>query len=1084
MPGQPPPKPRPHPFRAGPEPATGADPGPVGSARGGVPYAELDVTSNFTFLHGASHPEELVLRAGELGLEAIALTDTNTLGGIVRAHVAAREHGVRLVVGCRIVMRDPPGREVLVYPTDRASYARLCRLLTSGKRRAEKGECDLGLVDLLDHAKGLMALALPPDRPDPRFGEHLHRLREAFGEGLSLAIRRRYDGLDHAHTGRALEWSAACRVPLAATNAVLYHAPERRPLQDVLTCIRRGVRIDGAGYALAPNAERHLKAPEEMFRLFAGQAGALERSAEIARRCRGFSLDQVRYEYPHEIVPEGATPIGHLRDLVRLGAGSRYPGGVPQKVHDSLEHELALIDELNYAPYFLTVHDLVRYARTGEETPGTPPAGAWREILCQGRGAAANSAVCYCLGVTSVDPDRASLLFERFISRERNEPPDIDIDFEHERREEVIQYIYRKYGRQRAALTSEIISYRGRSAIRDVGKAMGLSLDCVDRLAKTLSWWDGGAVDEGALAAAGLDPRDRTIRLTLHLCRQIIGFPRHRSQHVGGFVMAHEALCELVPIENAAMPDRTVIEWDKDDIDAVGMLKVDCLGLGMLTCIRKAFELVREHHGRALTLASVPAEDAPVYDMICRADTVGVFQIESRAQMAMLPRLRPRCFYDLVIEVAIVRPGPIQGKMVHPYLRRRNGEEAVAYPNEAVRAVLGRTLGVPLFQEQAMQLAIVAAGFTPGEADQLRRAMAAWKRKGDLIERFGEKLMRGMAARGYDEDFASRCFEQIKGFSEYGFPESHAASFALLVYVSCWLKHHYPCAFAAALLNSQPMGFYQPAQIVRDAQEHGVEVRAIDMNASRWDCTLEPGAAGASALRLGMRLVRGLAQDHGEAVAAERDRAGPYASVDDLRRRIGMPDHALRALARADALTSLNLDRQHALWSVQVQPPEGAPLLDRLNPVEPPAVLPVLAPASVVAQDYQATGLSLRAHPVSFIRAELDRRRVMPARQLADEDMCAHGTRVRVAGMVLVRQRPGTASGIVFVTIEDETGIANLIVRPRVFERFKAAVRHASTLLVSGRVERAGAVVHVQVEHAGAIDHMLGGLESESRDFH
>ncbi|MCW5766815.1 MAG: error-prone DNA polymerase, partial [Phycisphaeraceae bacterium] len=806
-------------------------------------YAELSVRTNYDFLTGASHPEELVERAAELGLAAIAVTDTHTLGGVVRAHVAARQAGLPLVVGSRVLLRphEPgPPIGVLLYPTDRDSYGRLCRLLTIGKRRADKGDCVLTAHDLLELHAGLLAVVQPPATPDDAALRTMAALRGVFDDDrLSVAIARRLGPDDDERFWQARALAQRLDAPLAAVNDVLHHAPERRPLQDVLTCVRHGCTLADAGLRLQPNGERHLKPPAEMARLMAGCPQALARSVQIARRAGAFSLDCLRYEYPDEVVPPGATPMSHLAELTWAGARERYPRGVPEKVRAQILHELALIDELRYAPYFLTVHDIVRFARG-------------RRILCQGRGAAANSAVCYCLGVTSVDPDRISLLFERFISRERNEPPDIDIDFEHERREEVLQYIYGKYGRDRAALTAEIISYRGRSAVREIGKALGLSLDCTDRLARNLELWSDGTVPPERLAEIGLDPADPTIRRLAALCRQAAGFPRHRSQHVGGFVISRGPLCETVPIENAAMPDRTVIEWDKDDLDAMGLLKIDCLGLGMLTCIRKTMELVNAAPGPPrppLELHTIPPEDAGVYDMICRADTVGVFQIESRAQMSMLPRLRPRCFYDLVIEVAIVRPGPIQGKMVHPYLRRRNGQEPAWYPDERVRAVLGRTLGVPLFQEQAMALAIVAAGFTPGEADALRRAMAAWKRKGDLIVRFGRKIIDGMTARGYSTEFAERCVEQIKGFSEYGFPESHAASFALLVYASCWLKHHHPAAFGAALLNSQPMGFYAPAQIVRDAQEHGVEVRPIDVNASRWDCTLEhPPGGGPPAL--------------------------------------------------------------------------------------------------------------------------------------------------------------------------------------------------------------------------------------------
>jgi error-prone DNA polymerase len=1048
------------------------------------------VTSNYTFLCGASHPEELVRRAAELGLKAVAITDTNTLAGVVRAHVAAKEAGIALVVGCRLRLVEPEGLEVLVYPTDRASYARLSRLLTTGKRRAEKGDCRLMLADLFEASAGLWAVAVPPGGSAGAMGEfavHLRALHAAFGQRLSLAVWRTYGAGETERREAVARLSAETGVPLVVTNRVLYHHPERRPLQDVLTCIRLGTTVDAAGYALEANGERHVKPGWEVARLTADHPGALRRGLEVVAATRGFSLDQLRYQYPREVTPEGVEPIEHLRRLVEEGAKGRYPAGVPADVAGAIGHEMGLIAELGYAPYFLTVHDLVTFARS-------------RGILCQGRGAAANSAVCYCLGVTSVDPSRIQLLFERFISKERNEPPDIDIDFEHERREEVIQYIYGKYGRDRAALTAEVITYRGRSAVRDVGKALGLSLDAVDRLAKGLDWWESGAIDAERVRGLGFNPEDRTIRLLLHLCGQVLGFPRHLSQHVGGFVIADTALCELVPIENAAMPDRTVIEWDKDDVDAMGMLKVDCLGLGMLTCIRKAFELVRAHRGLDLSLATVPAEDPDVYAMLCRADTVGVFQVESRAQMAMLPRLRPRCFYDLVIEVAIVRPGPIQGKMVHPYLRRRNGEEAFSFPNEAVRTVLGRTLGVPLFQEQAMKLAIVAGGFTPGEADQLRRAMAAWKRKGNAIARFGAQLVAGMKARGYDTDFAERCFEQIKGFSEYGFPESHAASFALLVYVSSWLKHHEPAAFAAALINSQPMGFYQPAQIVRDAREHGVVVRPVCVNSSGWGCTLEPvdgaepGKGARLAMRLGMRLVRGLSERHAGALVAARVEGGAFTGVADVARRARLPVAALRQLARADAFASppISLDRRAALWAIQALKDEHLPLFDTGTDTDSApgedagaarAWLPKANGRTRVREDYHATGLSLKAHPMSFFREALAAQGVVTAWELSDAARCPNGRSVEVAGVVLIRQRPGTASGIVFITLEDETGIANLIVRPRTYDRCRAAARHSPYIRVRGRVERSGAVVHVQAVKIArlAVEEETAG--PRSRDF-
>jgi error-prone DNA polymerase len=1483
-------------------------------------YADVYVTSNYSFLRGASHPDELIEQAALLGHSAIAITDRNSLAGIVRAHVAAKELGVPLVVGCHLVMetnrhegtkaRRHEGTEfpqhtsshslpsclsggafvplnILVYPTDIASYGRLCRLLTIGKRRTEKGQCDLSLHDLIEHSEGLLAVAVPPPVLDQSFIEVLEGLRRTFDDDrLSLAASHLYGENDRGCLQQLASLSQHVRVPMVATNDVHYHVPERRPLQDVLTCIHHGCTISQAGFRLFANAERCLKSPEEMARLFAAYPEAIERTLEIAQRSRGFNLDQLRYQYPDEICPTGRTPIEYLADLTWRGAMERYGSNrhegtearrhegteqplkghevpshsvpsslracVPSKVLDQITHELKLIDELNYAPYFLTVYDLVIYARS-------------QGILCQGRGAAANSAVCYCLGITSVDPDRIDVLFERFISKERNEPPDIDIDFEHERREEVIQYIYRKYGRDRAALTAEVITYRGRSAVRDVGKAMGLSLDCVDLLAKDIDWWSDRVNQDERLRAMGLDPNEPTIQRVMALSQEILGFPRHLSQHVGGFVITRGPLCEIVPVENAAMDNRTVIEWDKDDIDAMGMLKMDVLGLGMLTCIGKAFGFINRRHegtearrhegvenenGRAfsqenhnvrdqdlsrphrmaeehdshanalsgvssyashgtiridhadaacsdidsfqhrrglcaaehgrlhqtspdcarltggtfhavrtgdqsghaqtesaspesarrngsrasrthpqsgkqaqeialrrhegtearrhgedeqfierqeapshfvpsclrasvpsrlpLQLHTVPPEDPAVYDMICAADTIGVFQIESRAQMTMLPRLKPRCFYDLVIEVAIVRPGPIQGDMVHPYLRRRNGEEPVTYPKEEVRRVLGKTLGVPLFQEQAMSLAIVAAGFSAGEADQLRRAMAAWKRTGDKFLRFEDKFINGMLSRGYERDFAQRCFNQLKGFSEYGFPESHAASFALLVYVSAWLKKHHPAAFAAALINSQPMGFYAPAQIVRDAQEHGVEVRPVDVNWSAWDCTLEnkrhegtearrhegmenengrtssqenhnvrdqdlsrphrmaeehgshsdalsgvspyadhgtiradhadaprsdldsfqhrrglrtakhgrlhqvsadcsrliggvvhpiragdrsshdrgestgtqsargnrsrasrthpqpgeqaqevifnerhegaearrhegieapweqctapshsvpsclcasvPSPARASVppyLRLGLRLIKGLQQTHADAIAAARRIHGPFNSIDALRRASGVPVSALRRLAKADAFGSMGLDRQSALWHVQALRDEPLPMFsDRIPPSRPNHDLPPVSPPRKVIHDYDSIGLSLKAHPLSFLREMLNQRRVTPARELSDEQHWAHGTRISVAGVVLVRQRPATAAGLIFMTIEDETGIANLIVRPNIYERYRQAARHGVGIVAHGMVERQGAVVHVLVRRLESMDDQLRDLLAPSRDFH
>ncbi len=1039
-----------------------------------TPYAELTVTSNFSFLRGASYPDELVQRAAQLGYRAVSVTDRNSLAGIVCAHVAAKDAGIPLLVGCRLVFTEPDWLSVLVYPTDRAAYGRLCRLLTLGKRRAPKGECHLTLTDLQEHQQGMLGVILLSREIPADVSSELRLLCDAFDDDrLSLAMARLFGPDDQEYLRRLDTITHPSKLPTVAVNDVHYHHPDRRVLQDVLTCVRHGCTVSEAGFRLFPNGERYLKPPDEMARLFADRPDALARTIEIAERARGFNLDQLRYEYPDETCPPGLSAMEHLERLTWDGAKERYPQGIPDKVRRQIAHEFGLIEELQYAPYFLTVHDLVTFARG-------------RGILCQGRGAAANSAVCFCLGVTSVDPDRIDVLFERFVSRERDEPPDIDIDFEHERREEVIQYIYGKYGRERAGLTAEVITYRRRSAVRDVGKALGFSLDAVDRIAKRVDSWEKNpfADSEGGdvpaqLTALGFDAHDATVRHFVRLVREIIGFPRHLSQHVGGFVMTRAPLCELVPIENAAMEDRTVIEWDKDDIEAMGMLKVDVLGLGMLTCLRKGLELVERHYGRSLTLATIPPEDPAVYDMMCNADTLGVFQIESRAQMTMLPRLQPRCFYDLVIEVAIVRPGPIVGEMVHPYLRRRSGEETFSCPNETIREVLGKTLGVPLFQEQVMALAIKAAGFTPGEAEKLRRAITAWTAKEDMA-RFPSRFVEGMIHNGYDRAFAEWCFQRFKGFSQYGFPESHAASFALLVYASAWLKCYYPAAFAAALLNSQPMGFYAPAQIVRDARDHGVEVRAIDVNHSHSDCTLEDDG---KALRLGLRMVKGLRKDEARAVVAAVHRSGPLASPFELGHESGASTSALIQLARADAFRSMHLDRRRVLWEVQRLRGHALPLLDSLPPPGSTAAIPAAPPALDVGQDYAAVGLSLKAHPVSFIREQLSRMGAMTAAQVKDSKGAPTGRLVTVAGIVLFRQRPGTAKGVMFMTIEDETGRVDLIVRPSVYERCRSAAVYAKLVRVRGKVERQGQVIHVLAHQLENIEQVTIELPRLSRDF-
>jgi error-prone DNA polymerase len=1028
-------------------------------------YVELAAASNYSFLRAASHAEELVGAAAALGYAAIGIADRNTLAGVVRAHVTAKEAGVRLLVGARLVPEDGP--EILCYPADRAAYGRLARLLTLGKRRAEKGACRLTLADLLAHAEGQSLIVMPPESLDENFRMALMRLGEALPGAVFLGGQVLYRGDDARRLARLAALAEACGTPLVACNDVRMHSAERKALLDVVTCIREHCTIDTAGFLLEANAERHLKAPQEMARLFRDYPGAIARTAQIAARCR-FNLDELRYQYPDEATGSGRTPQEELAYLSDIGARARYPEGVPDGVRANLDHELALIGELGYAPYFLTVYDVVNFARS-------------RGILCQGRGSAANSAVCYCLGITAVDPARVDLLFERFVSAERNEPPDIDVDFEHERREEVIQYIYAKYGRTRAALTAVVISYRSRSAIREVAKAMGLSEDIITVLA-TQIWGRGrSSVGEEEMRAAGLNPDDQRLRQTLELTRALIGFPRHLSQHVGGFVITQGRLDELVPIENAAMEDRTVIEWDKDDLDALGILKIDVLGLGMLTCLRKGFDLLAAHTGLRHDLASVPAEDPAVYDMLCKGDSLGVFQVESRAQMSMLPRLKPRSFYDLVIEVAIVRPGPIQGDMVHPYLRRRNGEEKVSYPSKALEAVLGKTLGVPLFQEQAMKIAIVAAGFTPSEADRLRRAMATFRRVG-TIHTFEAKLIEGMVERGYQRDFAERCFRQIEGFGEYGFPESHAASFALLVYVSSWLKRHHPAVFAGALLNSQPMGFYAPAQIVRDAREHGVAVRAPDINHSDWDCTLETAPKDRLVLRLGLRQIKGLAE--AEALALMAARGAGYADPLALWRRAGLGRRALEALARADAFRSMGLARREALWAVKALPAgeaSSAPLplfaaaeAEEIG-AEPPVSLPAMSLGEHVVDDYASLRLSLKAHPVSFLRAELAAEGMVAACRLME---VPNHKRIKLAGLVLVRQRPGTAKGVIFATLEDETGVANIIVWPDVFARYRKVVLAASLLGVEGRLQREGLVIHIIAERLHDLSPRLARLQT------
>ncbi len=1105
-----------------------------------LPYAELDVRTNFCFLEGASHPQELVIQAKALGLAALGVADRNSLAGVVRAHGEAKRQGFRLLPGCRLQFTD--GAELVVYPRDRDAYGRLCRLLSVGKseisdreaslldprpapapdedgRKATpipKGECRLTFEQAAAHGEGLIGLAVAPDRPDAAFERRLAAWARAWPDRLYLAAAPLRRGDDRARLARLAAIGERAGAPMIAAGRVLYHHPARRRLQDVLTCIREGGVIDEAGRRLEANAERFLKPPEEMARLFQGHEDALARTLEVVQACR-FSLDDLKYEYPDEPVPPGKTPQQHLRDLTMKGARAKWPQGVPTKIVRTIRKELQLIRTVKYAEYFLTVHDIVAWARSRPDP-----------ILCQGRGSAANSVVCYCLGVTSVNPEHQDVLFERFISEKRSEPPDIDVDFEHERREEVIQYVYDRYGRHRAAICATVICYRKRSAVRDVGKALGLTEDVTSALANTVwgSWGDG--LQDEHVQAAGLKPADGRLKLALELTQELMGFPRHLSQHVGGFVLTRRPLVETVPIGNAAMEKRTFIEWDKDDIDELGIMKVDVLALGMLTAIKRAFDMIELHFGgERLELDSVPAEVPGVYDMLCKADSVGVFQVESRAQMAMLPRLRPRKFYDLVVEVAIVRPGPIQGDMVHPYLRRRDEQRRkgdafrLEFPSpspehgdkDELRKVLEKTLGVPLFQEQAMRIAMEAAKFDGDEANGLRRAMATFRHMGTIHE-YEEMMVGRMIARGYDPAFARNCFNQIKGFGEYGFPESHAAAFSRLVYVSAWLKWRHPEVFAAALLNSQPMGFYSSAQIVRDAREHAVEARAPDVNFSDWDCTLEQMAgsspAGGSpreageggsypppwpsapsdaprgppppggedprglngvhlprrALRLGLRQIDGFRKEWAEAIARARE-AGLFASMDELKTRADLPTGAMDALAAADALGSLELTRRQGLWAARGLPwTRPAPLFVAAGLEEadgaPPLALPAAALSEEVVQDYQTLRLSLKAHPVQFLRERLAAQGAVEARQVAG---IPDGRRIRFGGVVLVRQRPGSSNGVVFMNMEDETGIVNVVVWPRVFDAFRPVVMGARMLLVEGRLQRAadaeGGVIHL-----------------------
>ena len=1035
-------------------------------------YSELHCLSNFTFLRGASHAEELVARAKMLGYGALAITDECSLAGIVRAHVAAKRHGLKLIVGTELQVGDGP--RLVLLATNRESYGHIAALITRARRRAVKGRYLVTHDDLaqnLDHCLALLLPAPPfhsPDLPNPSNVEHARYLARRFPQRAWIAVELHSGPNDHAQLAALRELSQHSGLPLVAAGDVHMHLRSRKALQDTLTAIRFNTTLAGAGHHLQPNAERHLRTRLRLARIYPPEL--LAETQRIAERC-DFSLDVLRYEYPHELTPPGKTASGYLRELTMAGLAQRYPQGTPAPVMQQIEHELQLLTELQYEHFVLTVYDVVQFARG-------------QNILCQGRGSAANSAVCYALGITEVDPARMSMLFERFVSRERDEPPDIDVDFEHQRREEVIQYIYTKYGRDRAALAATVITWRAKSALRDVGKALGFASGQLDRLARSMRWWDGRKVIPERLREAGLDPDAHINKLLILLIHSIIGFPRHLSQHVGGFIISQGPLGRLTPIENAAMPERSVIQWDKDDLEALGLLKVDVLALGMLSAIRRTLDLIHARRGTPLTMQNIldRGDDPAVYQMICAADTIGVFQIESRAQMTMLPRLRPAKFYDLVIEVAIVRPGPIQGGMVHPYLRRRQGKEPVVYPSDAVKKVLERTLGVPIFQEQVMQLAIVAAGFTPGEADALRRSMAAWKKKGGL-EHFRQRLLDGMAARGYSLQFAEQIYQQICGFGEYGFPESHSASFALLAYVSSWLKHYEPAAFLAAMLNSQPLGFYSASQLVQDAQRHGVEVRAADVTASAeectLECTLESRPDSTVAVRLGLNMIRGLRSASAQRIVTAKS-TQLFENIEDLSKRAQLNAGDLQRLAAAGALAALAGHRRNAHWLAAGA--QAQPLLLRDAP--PLETMPQLFPPSEgqnIVADYHSTGLTLGRHPLALLRPRLTRMKLVTAQALGQ---MAHGDITRAAGIVTCRQRPGTASGVVFVTLEDETGTINVVVWHRIVERQRRELLGARLMAVDGEVQREGSVIHLVARRLTDHTRLLGTLATASRDFH
>jgi error-prone DNA polymerase len=1041
-------------------------------------YAELHCLSNFSFLRGASHPEELVYHAHSLGYDALAITDECSLAGIVRAHVAAKEVGLKLIVGVEIQLSDGP--RLLALAKNKQAYAEISALVTCGRRRSGKGHYELFRDDVVNLICSASIIWLPHKHIEfdqqhlsqsfyARDQAEVKWLSKHFSKQCWLGLEQFYVGGERTHMERLSNLADEYSLPIVACGDVHMHCRERHALADTLAAIRLTKPLSEMGYQLAKNNERYLRPRERLKKIY--PVAALNESVVIAAQCQ-FSLDELHYQYPRELVPENKTPAEHLKLLTERGMARRWPEGVPEKVTALVNHELKLIAELEYEAFFLTVNDLVTFARS-------------QDILCQGRGSAANSAVCFCLGITEVNPANMEMLFERFISKERNEPPDIDVDFEHERREEVIQYIYDKYGRDRAALAATVVTYKARSAVRDVGKALGMSLEQVDRLAKNIFWWDGNKHIPERLVEVGFDPANPAIARLMALVSQIIGFPRHLSQHVGGFVISDSPLHELVPIENAAMPERTIIQWDKNDLEALGLLKVDCLSLGMLSAIRRCFDLIKDFSGRTLTMADIPADDPRTYAMIQHADTVGVFQIESRAQMVMLPRLKPKNYYDLVIEVAIIRPGPIQGEMVHPYLRRRNGEEKVDYPSDEVRAVLERTLGVPLFQEQVIKIAMVAAGFSGGEADQLRRSMASWKRNGGL-ERFRDRLIGGMRERGYAEEFAERIFNQIQGFGEYGFPESHAASFALLAYISAWMKCHHPAEFTAALLNSQPMGFYAPAQLVQDVVRHGVEVRPVDVRHSVWECSLESGteksnphAKPAPALRLGFRSVKGLAEVSALRLCKARDEKS-FSSINELANRARLDRRDMNALSKAGALKSLAGNRHQANWeALGVEEPSA--IFGEATPNEATPMLRPPTEGEDVIADYASLGLTLASHPLALLRNNFAAKNYVTSDEIA---LTAPGTIIKTAGLVISRQRPGTATGVVFVTLEDEAGSINLVVWSSLVEAQRRELLGAKLMGVIGEIQREGEVIHIVAKRL--VDHtaMLGRLSVSSRDFH